>query len=134
MIVVAVGQRRSGTQRQRARNGCKHGAVHNGLLTVKNSKKPALPRLRHREERRTDYARAHEGAEVNATASLRIPLPRYFFGCSTSFCTRQLSSSATYSTFSDGHAISWIQPNCLSCLPASPSTPSTFPSSDSLYT
>src|SRR5436190_4487542 len=55
-------------------------------------------------------------------------------GCSISFCTRQLRSSATYSTFSDGHAISWIQPNCFSCLPDSPSTPSTLPSSESLYT
>ena len=34
-----------------------------------------------------------------------------------SFCTRQFKISATNSTFSDGHAISWIQPNCLSCLP-----------------
>src|SRR6185369_9614216 len=49
-----------------------------------------------------------------------------------SFCTRQLSSSATYNTFSDGHAISWIQPNCLSCLPDSPSQPRTLPSSEIL--
>ena len=54
------------------------------------------------------------------------------YGCSSSFCTRQFSSSATYSSFSDGHAIWWIHPNCLSCLPAWPSTPSTVPSSASL--
>src|SRR5689334_14809430 len=53
-------------------------------------------------------------------------------GLSNSFCTRQFRISATYSVFSFGHAISWIQPNCLSCLPDSPSTPSTLPSSDSL--
>jgi hypothetical protein len=33
-------------------------------------------------------------------------------GRSVSFCTRQFRSSATYSSFSDGQAISWIQPNC----------------------
>jgi hypothetical protein len=33
-------------------------------------------------------------------------------GFSVSFCTRQFRSSATYSSFSDGQAISWIQPNC----------------------
>ena len=55
-----------------------------------------------------------------------------FSGCRISFCTRQFKISATYSTFSDGHAISWIQPNCLGCLPDSPSTPSTLPSSESL--
>ena len=54
------------------------------------------------------------------------------FGCSVSFCTRQFNNSATYSVFSDGHAISWIQPNCFSCLPDSPSTPSTLPSRLSL--
>ncbi len=32
--------------------------------------------------------------------------PAYFFGCRISFCTRQFNSSATYTTFSDGHAIS----------------------------
>src|SRR5215813_11663834 len=53
-------------------------------------------------------------------------------GLSSSFCTRQFRISATNSVFSFGHAISWIQPNCLSCLPDSPSTPSTLPSSESL--
>ena len=33
-------------------------------------------------------------------------IPHYLLGCSTSFCTRQFSNSATKSTFSAGHAIS----------------------------
>src|SRR5262249_32495034 len=33
-------------------------------------------------------------------------------GRSVNFCTRQLRSSATYNSFSEGQAISWIQPNC----------------------
>jgi len=53
-------------------------------------------------------------------------------GLSSSFCTRQFRISATSTVFSFGHAISWIQPNCLSCLPDSPSQPSTLPSSESL--
>ena len=40
----------------------------------------------------------------------RSPAPqsemRYFAGCKVSFCTRQFKISATYSSFSDGHAIS----------------------------
>jgi hypothetical protein len=47
----------------------------------------------------------------------------------TNFCTRQFTISATSSSFSEGQAISWIQPNCLGCLPALPSTPRIFPSS-----
>jgi hypothetical protein len=50
------------------------------------------------------------------------------YGCRISFCTRQFRSSATNNVFSDGHAISWIQPNCLGCFPAIPRTPRTFPS------
>src|SRR5205085_1377715 len=45
-----------------------------------------------------------------------------------SFWTRQLRSSATNSSFSLGQAISWIQPNCPSCLPDLPRTPRTLPS------
>jgi ABC-type dipeptide/oligopeptide/nickel transport system ATPase component len=52
-----------------------------------------------------------------------------FYGCRISFCTRQLRSSATNSVFSDGQAISWIQPNCFGIFPAIPSTPSILPSS-----
>ena len=35
-------------------------------------------------------------------------LNRFFYlpGCSTSFCTRQFNNSATYNTFSEGHASS----------------------------
>jgi hypothetical protein len=36
----------------------------------------------------------------------RFSVKTYFFGCRTSFCTRQFNSSATKITFSDGHAIS----------------------------
>ena len=45
------------------------------------------------------------------TAKLKPLLAAYFFDPSTSdgwrinFCTRQLITSATYSSFSDGHAI-----------------------------
>jgi EAL domain-containing protein (putative c-di-GMP-specific phosphodiesterase class I) len=46
-------------------------------------------------------------------------------GCSVNFCRRQFNNSATKSSFSAGHAISCIQPNCLSCLPEPPSHPST---------
>ncbi len=53
-------------------------------------------------------------------------------GCSVSFCIRQFNSSATYSSFSVGQAISCTHPNCFGSFPASPSTPSTFPSSVSL--
>src|SRR5262245_10550925 len=35
----------------------------------------------------------------------------YFPGCNSSFCARQFSSSPTYSSFSDGHAISCTHPN-----------------------
>ena len=49
-------------------------------------------------------------------------------GCRISFCTRQLSNSATNSVFSEGHAISCTQPNCLSSLPDLPSLPRTLPS------
>jgi hypothetical protein len=51
---------------------------------------------------------------------------------SVSLWTRQLRISATNSSCSDGHAISWIHPNCFGCLPERPSTPSTVPSSASL--
>src|SRR5262249_45686971 len=67
----------TGPHCQRARNGCKHGAVHDDLLTVKNSKSLPSPGCA-LVTRRTDYVPAHEGAEVNATASIRIPLPQ---GC-----------------------------------------------------
>src|SRR5262249_48289105 len=76
-IIVAVGQHGTGPHCQRARNGCKHGAVHDDLLTVKNSKSLPSPGCA-LVTRRTDYVPAHEGAEVNATASIRIPLPQ---GC-----------------------------------------------------
>src|SRR5712691_4507707 len=49
-----------------------------------------------------------------------------------SFCARQLELSATYTSFSDGHA-SWCAPeNCFSWRPDLPITPSTLPSSVTL--
>ena len=54
------------------------------------------------------------------------------YGYSLSFCTRQFNNSATYNSFSDGHAIWWIHPNCFGSFPASPIVPSTRPSSVSL--
>src|SRR5260221_12239975 len=63
------------------------------------------------------------------SSALSKPDPQ---GRKSNFCTRQLRSSATKTTFSEGHAISWIHPNCFDCLPDSPSTPSTLPSSESL--
>lgn len=68
------------------------------------------------------------GTRTCARAGLRSAFPYR----SVSLCTRQLSSSATYSSRSDGQAISWIQPNCFGSFPASPSTPSTLPSSVTL--
>src|SRR6266849_3112326 len=51
-----------------------------------------------------------------------------------SFCTRQLELSATYTSFSEGHA-SWCAPeNCFSWRPDFPITPSTLPSSVTLNT
>lgn len=53
-------------------------------------------------------------------------------GRSSSFWTRQLFMSATYSTFSDGQARLWIQLNWPMSWPDSPSIPTIFPSSVSL--
>jgi hypothetical protein len=72
------------------------------------------------------------GGERTQSALPQCAAARCGVGLSSSFCTRQFRISATNSVFSLGHAISWIQPNCLSCLPDSPSTPSTLPSSESL--
>jgi hypothetical protein len=52
-----------------------------------------------------------------------------FSGCRINFCKRQFRSSATKIVFSDGQAISWIQPNSFGCRPVLPRTPTTLPSS-----
>src|SRR4029078_12354570 len=41
-------------------------------------------------------------------------------GLSVSFWTRQFRTSATYSSFSDGQAISWIPSKCFGCLAGVP--------------
>src|SRR5262245_33576601 len=85
---------------------------------------PPFPRLRH--ERVKDALMASSGLRDYCAEAFCCA------GRSMSFCTRQFRISATYTSFSDGHASSWIQPNCLGCLPDLPSQPSTLPSRLSL--
>jgi hypothetical protein len=106
------------------------GGNSRGLGAGFLGRKPAFPgRSGLSNGRVVDPELAPPRVHCKKTCNFNYRLACFFCsGCSSSFWTRQLMISATNSTFSDGHAISWTHPNCFNCRPDSPSTPSTLPS------
>jgi hypothetical protein len=67
------------------------------------------------------------------SALVRRPVPEsYLAARSVSFCTLQLLSSPTSSSFSLRQSMEFTRPNSFTCLPALPNLPTIFPSRSTL--